>query len=81
MMRARSWSTSTTRPVCAASTPPAAWCAGAGKADFRAVKRACAMASAVGGICAQGQGPLKLLAADRKEYLERFNRLRRAEKY
>ncbi len=59
----------------------AAWCAGAGKADFRALKRACAMASAVGGICAQGQGPLKLLAADRKEYLERFNRLRRAGKY
>jgi sugar/nucleoside kinase (ribokinase family) len=58
----------------------AAWCAGAGKDDFRALKRGCAVASAVGCICAQGTGPRKLLAADRKEYLERFNRLRRAGK-
>jgi sugar/nucleoside kinase (ribokinase family) len=58
----------------------AAWLTGAGKDDFRAIKRGCAVASGVASICAQGQGPLKLLAADRKEYLERFNRLRRAAK-
>ena len=58
----------------------AAWCAGAGKDDFRALKRGCAVASAVACICAQGPGPKKLLGADRKEYLERFNRLRRAGK-
>jgi hypothetical protein len=39
------------------------------------------MASAVGSICAQGIGPRKLLTADRNEYLERFNRLRRAHKF
>jgi sugar/nucleoside kinase (ribokinase family) len=59
----------------------AAWCAGAGKDDFKALKRGCAVASAVAGICVQGLGPKKLLAADRKEYLERFNRLRRLAKY
>lgn len=58
----------------------AAWLTGAGKDDFRAIKRGCAVASAVAGICAQGFGPKKLLGADRKEYLERFNRLRRAAK-
>jgi sugar/nucleoside kinase (ribokinase family) len=58
----------------------AGWCAGAGKADFRALKRGCAVASSVGGICAQGPGPKKLLAADRKEILERYNRLKRAAK-
>jgi sugar/nucleoside kinase (ribokinase family) len=58
----------------------AAWLTGAGKDDFRAIKRGCAVASGVAGICAQGIGPKKLLAADRKEYLERFNRLRRAAK-
>jgi pfkB family carbohydrate kinase len=58
----------------------AAWLTGAGKEDFRAIKRGCAVASAVAGICGQGPGPKKLLAADRKEYLERFNKLRRAAK-
>lgn len=58
----------------------AAWLTGAGKDDFRAIKRGCAVASGVAGICAQGFGPKKLLGADRKEYLERFNRLRRAAK-
>ena len=58
----------------------AAWLTGAGKDDFRAIKRGCAVASGVAGICAQGVGPKKLLTADRKEYLERFNRLRRAAK-
>jgi hypothetical protein len=59
----------------------AAWIAGTGAADFSTVKRGCAMASAVGSICAQGIGPRKLLTADRNEYLERFNRLRRAHKF
>lgn len=58
----------------------AAWLTGAGKDDFKAIKRGCAVASGVAGICAQGFGPKKLLGADRKEYLERFNRLRRAAK-
>ncbi|MBA2479435.1 MAG: hypothetical protein H0V44_02140 [Planctomycetes bacterium] len=58
----------------------AGWCAGEG-ADFRAIKRGCAMASAVAGICDQGVGPKKLLAAGRKEYIERFNRLRRTNKF
>jgi len=58
----------------------AAWVAGGG-ADFSALKRACAMASAVGSICAQGIGPKKLLGASREEYLDRFNRLRRAHKF
>jgi sugar/nucleoside kinase (ribokinase family) len=59
----------------------AAWIAGSGRCDFATVKRGCAMASAVGSICAQGIGPKKLLTADRNEYLERFNRLRRDQKY
>jgi sugar/nucleoside kinase (ribokinase family) len=59
----------------------AAWIAGSGKSDFSTVKRGCAVASAVGGICAQGIGPKKLLTADRGQYLERFNRLRRDQKY
>ncbi|MBA3710623.1 MAG: hypothetical protein H0W83_17595, partial [Planctomycetes bacterium] len=58
----------------------AAWCAGEG-ADFRGIKRGCAMASAVGGICDQGVGPKKLLSVGRKEYVERFNRLRRTNKF
>lgn len=58
----------------------AAWLTGAGKDDFKAIKRGCAVASGVAAICAQGFGPKKLLGADRKEYLERFNRLRRAAK-
>ncbi|MBA3697664.1 MAG: hypothetical protein H0W78_02185 [Planctomycetes bacterium] len=58
----------------------AAWLTGAGKDDFKAIKRGCAVASGVASICAQGFGPKKLLGADRKEYLERFNRLRRAAK-
>jgi sugar/nucleoside kinase (ribokinase family) len=59
----------------------AAWCAGADKDDFRTIKRGCAVASAVAGICLQGIGPKKLLAADRKEYLERYNRLHRLAKF
>ena len=59
----------------------AAWCAGAGKADFNAIKRGLAMASAVASICAQGVGPKKLLTADNKEYSERFNKLRRTNKF
>ena len=59
----------------------AAWIAGSGRCDFTTVKRGCAVASAVGSICAQGIGPKKLLTADRNEYLERFNRLRRDQKY
>jgi sugar/nucleoside kinase (ribokinase family) len=58
----------------------AAWLTGAGKDDFRAIKRGCAVASGVAGICLQGPGSRKLMGADRKEYLERFNRLRRAAK-
>lgn len=58
----------------------AAWLTGAGKDDFRAIKRGCAVASGVAGICLQGPASKKLLGADRKEYLERFNRLRRAAK-
>jgi sugar/nucleoside kinase (ribokinase family) len=57
----------------------AGWCAGAG-ADFTALKRGCATASVVAGILAAG-GPKRLLAADRAQYLERFNRLRRIAKY
>jgi sugar/nucleoside kinase (ribokinase family) len=57
----------------------AGWCAGAG-ADFTALKRGCATASVVAGIHAAG-GPKRLLAADRAQYLERFNRLRRIAKY
>lgn len=59
----------------------AAWIAGTGRCDFATLKRGCAMASAVGGLCAQGIGPKRLLAANRDEYLERFNRLRRDQKY
>jgi len=59
----------------------AAWIAGSGRCDFTTVKRGCAVASAVGSICAQGIGPKKLLTADRNEYLERFNRLRRDQKF
>ncbi len=58
----------------------AGWCAGNG-ADFRAIKRGCAMASAVAGLCAQGEGPKKLLVAHRDQYMERFNRLRRTAKF
>ncbi len=59
----------------------AAWIAGTGRCDFATLKRGCAMASGVGGICAQGIGPKKLLQANRDDYLERFNRLRRDQKY
>lgn len=59
----------------------AAWIAGSGKCDFATVKRGCAVASAVGSICSQGIGPKKLLAASRDEYLDRFNKLRREQKY
>ena len=59
----------------------AAWIAGSGRCDFATVKRGCAMASAVGSLCAQGFGPKKLLTCNRDSYMERFNRLRRDEKY
>jgi len=59
----------------------AAWLAGDGASDFSSLKRGCAMASAVGSICAQGIGPKKMLGANRDEYMERFNRLRRAHKF
>jgi hypothetical protein len=59
----------------------AAWCTGVGKEDFRAIKRGCAMASAVAGLGVQGIGPRKLLTSDRATYMERFNRLRRTVKY
>lgn len=57
----------------------AAWCAGAG-ADFTALKRACAVASAVAAEAVGGPGSRRLLAADRAQCLDRFNRLRRATK-
>lgn len=59
----------------------AAWIAGTGRCDFSTLKRGCAMASGVAGICAQGIGPKKLLQANRDDYMERFNRLRRDQKY
>ena len=59
----------------------AAWIAGTGRCDFATLKRACAMASGVGGLCAQGIGPKRLLQANRDEYMDRFNRLRRDQKY
>jgi len=59
----------------------AAWCAAQGKADFSTIKRGLAMASAVASITAQGVGPRKLLTADSKEYVERFNKLRRTAKF
>jgi sugar/nucleoside kinase (ribokinase family) len=59
----------------------AAWVAGVGAADYATLKRACAVASGVGGLTAQGIGPRRLLAANHDEILERFNRLRREHKY
>lgn len=59
----------------------AAWCATQGHADFSTIKRGLAMASAVASITAQGIGPRKLLTADSKEYVERFNKLRRTNKF
>lgn len=59
----------------------AAWVAGVGSADYATLKRACAVASGVGGLTAQGIGPKRLLAANHDEILERFNRLRREHKY
>lgn len=54
----------------------AGWCAGAG-GDFAAVKRGCALGSALAGVVVQG-GLRRLMAMDRAQCLERFNRLRRA---
>jgi sugar/nucleoside kinase (ribokinase family) len=59
----------------------AAWCATQGHADFSTIKRGLAMASAVASITAQGVGPRKLLTAESKEYVERFNKLRRTNKF
>jgi sugar/nucleoside kinase (ribokinase family) len=67
-------------PAAAFAGALAGWCAGAG-ADFRALKRGCAIASAVAGLCAHGAGPKRLLAENREGYLERFNRLRRTTKF
>lgn len=53
----------------------------AGKADFRALKRGLAIASAVAAATGQGIGPKRLLAMDRGDYLDRFNRLRRTGKF
>lgn len=58
----------------------AAWIAGTGRCDFATVKRGCAVASGVGAICAQGLGPKKLLASNRADYIDRFNRIRREQK-
>jgi len=57
----------------------AGWCEGAG-ANYTALMRGCATASVVAGIQVQG-GAKRLLGADRAQYLERFNRLRRIAKY
>lgn len=59
----------------------AAWVAGSGTADWSTLKRACAVASGVGGLTAQGIGPKKLLASSHDDILERFNRIRREQKY
>lgn len=53
----------------------------AGKCDWRSLKRSLAIASAVASICAQGIGPKKLLSTSRSDYSDRFNRLRRNNKY
>ncbi|TVR44919.1 MAG: hypothetical protein EA402_05600 [Planctomycetota bacterium] len=49
----------------------------AGKCDWRSLKRSLALASAVASLCAQGIGPKRLLASNRSDYTDRFNRLRR----
>lgn len=59
----------------------AAWVAGVGRADYSTLKRACAVASGVGGLTAQGIGPRHLLASSHGDIIERFNRLRREHKY
>jgi sugar/nucleoside kinase (ribokinase family) len=59
----------------------AGWLAGPGRADWTNLKRACAIASGVGAICAQGIGPKKLFDSTRADYLERFNRIRRDNKF
>jgi hypothetical protein len=59
----------------------AAVCAHQGKADFACIKRGLGQASAAASITIQGIGPRKLLQADGKEMMERFNRLRRAHKF
>jgi hypothetical protein len=56
----------------------AGWCVGDG-ADFAALRRGCAIASAVAALMVQG-GVKRVMAADRTQYLERFNRLRRTAK-
>lgn len=59
----------------------AAHCALAGKADFSAIKRGLAVASAVASLTAQGPGSKKLLSCDRSTFEDRFNRLRRTHKF
>ena len=56
----------------------AGWCEGAG-ANYTALMRGCTTAGVVAGIQVQG-GVKRLLGADRAQYLERFNRLRRIAK-
>lgn len=59
----------------------AAWCADEGKAHYNTLKRGVAIASVIAGMCALGVGPKKLLSIGHREYFERFNTLRRVEKY
>lgn len=54
-----------------------AWIAGSGKRDFQTCKRACWVAGCAAALCAGGTGPKRLLAADRGEILDRFEKLRR----
>jgi len=56
----------------------AGWCEGAG-ANYTALMRGCTTAGVVAGFLVQG-GVKRLLGADRAQYLERFNRLRRLAK-
>jgi len=56
----------------------AGWCEGAG-ANYTALMRGCTTAGVVAGFQVQG-GVKRLLGADRAQYLERFNRLRRLAK-
>jgi sugar/nucleoside kinase (ribokinase family) len=59
----------------------AGWCADEGKSDYNSLKRGVAIASAIAGMCGLGVGPKKLLGCGHREYFERFNTLRRVEKY
>jgi fructose-1-phosphate kinase PfkB-like protein len=56
-------------------------CAENGKCDWRVLKRAVAVASAVAAECGKGYGPKRLLGLDRGDYTDRFNQLRRNGKF